>query len=157
MTNRNPCIIPVGEYAGRIGYWLADASQWYRVLVFLPGRADPLFRFPAHLLAVPIMEQLVQRLKSIECPINADRTPASVAMLNAEADYIATLSPKDHPIPAGTRVAVKFRVGPPRIGRIVGPAAGHGAAYVVAVPSSLRSDEVIDHVVPPYELTVIED
>lgn len=75
----------------------------------------------------------------------------------AETDYITTLYPEDHPIPAGTRVAVKFRVGPPRIGRIVGPADGYGAAYVVAVPSTLRSGRSIDHVVLPSEFTVIED
>lgn len=59
-------------------------------------------------------------------------------------------------IPAGTLVAVKFRVGPPRSGRIVGPADGYGAAYVVAVPSTLRSSRSIDHIVLPGELTVIE-
>lgn len=76
----------------------------------------------------------------------------------AEADYIATLCPEGHPIPAGTRVAVKFRVGPPRIGRIVGPTSGYCcSAYVVAVPSTLRSGPNIDLVVRPSEFTVIED
>lgn len=81
---------------------------------------------------------------------------AEIDLLPEEA-CIVSLQQESHPLPQGTRVAVKFRVGPPRIGRIVGPAAGYGAAYVVAVPSTLRSGKTIDHVFLPDEFTVITE
>ena len=71
MTTRTPCIIPVGPYAGRIGYWMAETAVYWNVAVWLPGDALALYYFRRGGLNKPTERQLTERLKSIRCLINA--------------------------------------------------------------------------------------
>lgn len=155
MTTRIPCIIPVGPYAGRIGYWLSEMSVYWNVAVWLPGDAVALYYFRRGGLTKPTERQLVERLKSIRCPINADPTPVARALLRAEEAYILSLQRTQPLIPIGTRVLLRFRVGPPREATIIEHRPGYVSPYVVEVLSTLRSGHSFDCLAAPNDFTII--
>lgn len=57
--------------------------------------------------------------------------------------------------PVGTRVLLRPRVGPPKAGTIIGHRPGYVSPYVVAVPSTLRSDKEFEYLAAPNDFTLI--